>query len=107
MNSKEEKFFDLPTILALIGLIIALPALLIGIFFNKKFDITDKILLVLSALPTIIYGLFYLCIFNLITSFSSMSQTHKHFTTYFPDTLVYNIKLLNQNMQLFLIIFLC
>lgn len=63
MSSKEEKFFDLPTILALIGLIIALPALLIGIFFNKKFDITDKILLVLSALPTIIYGLFYLCIF--------------------------------------------
>lgn len=63
MNSKEEKFFDLPTILALIGLIIALPALLIGIFFNKKFDITDKILLVLSSLPTIIYGLFYLCIF--------------------------------------------
>lgn len=63
MNSKEEKFFDLPTILALIGLIIALPALLIGIFFNKKFDITDKILLVLSSLPVIIYGLFYLCIF--------------------------------------------
>ena len=63
MNSKEEKFFDLPTILALIGLIIALPALRIGIFCNKKFDITDKILLVLSALPVIIYGLFYLCIF--------------------------------------------
>ena len=63
MSSEEEKFFYLPTILALIGLIIALPALLIGIFFNKKFDITDKILLVLSALPTIIYGLFYLCIF--------------------------------------------
>ena len=68
MNSKEEKFFDLPTILALIGLIIALPALLIGIFFNKKFDITDKILLVLSSLPVIIYGLFYLCIHVLLFS---------------------------------------
>ena len=66
MNSKEEKFFDLPTILALIGLIIALPALLIGICFNKKFDITDKILLLLSSLPVIIYGLFYLCIFAVV-----------------------------------------
>ncbi len=63
MSDNEKKFFDLPTILALLGLVISLPMLIFGIFCNKKFDVTDKILLLCSALPTIIYGLFYLCIF--------------------------------------------
>jgi hypothetical protein len=48
MSDNEKKFFDLPTILALVGLIISLPMLILGIFCNKKFDVTDKILLFCS-----------------------------------------------------------
>lgn len=62
MNEKEEKFFDLPTILAIVAVVIAIPYYLIATVFNPKLDLTDRILALCATLPSLIYGIFYLAI---------------------------------------------
>ena len=63
MSEKQEIFFDASTIMALVGLVFAIPTYFILTVFNPKYDLGEKIVFFLVSLPSLIFGLFIIGIF--------------------------------------------
>ena len=57
--SEKHEFWDMPTSLAIVAIIIGIPYFLIATVFNPKVRLSDRIICYLATLPSLMAGIFY------------------------------------------------
>ena len=59
MSEGNKEFWDMPTVLAVIAIIVGIPYFLIATVFNPKIRLSDRIICYLATLPSLLSAIFY------------------------------------------------